>query len=444
MLPTRVLVDRGTNMTILGSIVGVLAPVSNFRRSIGLAACALIVTAAGMGSAEADPIRAGLFAPLTGPAARTGQEIKNGAQMAVEDARAAGELPAKIDGQTRDLALIPVDSESSPEKAIRAFQDAVSREHVDVMLNGWHGSISLALIDIEASYNIIHFGDLGAPEDIANKINQKGYTHWFKGWPAPRTMSGLYVDAIEDFIQAGKWSPSTKKAAIVAEDTDWGRTWTDAIAKRLKETGWDVVGRDFVRMDESEFGPLLTKYKAAGVTLTASTLGPVAAVAFVKQHYNAGLTGLLIADGLGWSADWYAKTGGAADYVISMDSPRTITPQEKEWSKRYQDKYGAVPPPASAGQAYDYTRMFIKGLNAAGTLEKAKLSDTLLNLEYTGIWHHYAFAKKAGDHAISPYEVKVGPFMKGFSFPMVQYLGDKAEIIWPKEYAQREFLAPGQ
>lgn len=413
------------------------------KQAMAAFAAALMSLALGW-DAQAEPIRVGVFGPMTGPAARTGQEIKNGTEMAVEDARAAGELPLTVDGETRDIELIPIDSESTPEKGVRAFQDAVTRRGIEATLNGWHGSISLALIDIEASYGLVHFGDLGAPEDIAEKINAKGYKHWFKGWPAPRTMSGLYVDALEEFIASGKWTPNPKKAAVLAEDTDWGRTWTDAIAKRLAEKGWEVVSSDFVKMDEAEFGPLLTKYKAKGVTLTAATLGPVPIASFVKQHYNLGMQGLLIADGLGWSTDWYEKTGEAANYVISMDSPRTITPEQEEWNKRYKEKYGSSPPPASSGHAYDYTRMFINGLKQAGTLKQEKLSETLLNLEYTGIWHRYVFAKEASDHAISPYEVKVGPFMQGFSFPMVQYLDGKAQIVWPSTFAQTDFKAPVQ
>jgi hypothetical protein len=32
--------------------------------------------------------------------------------------------------------------------------------------------------------------------------------------------------------------------------------------------------------------------------------------------------------------------------------------------------------------------------------------------------------------------------MKGFSFPMVQYMGDQAKVIWPTEFAETEFQAP--
>ena len=67
-----------------------------------------------------------------------------------------------------------------------------------------------------------------------------------------------------------------------------------------------------------------------------------------------------------------------------------------------------------------------------------------MNLEYTGIWHHYAFSKKAGDHAMAPYEVKTGPFMKGFTFPMVQYYNGESKVIWPEEFAVGKFRPPPQ
>ncbi len=162
----------------------------------------------------------------------------------------------------------------------------------------------------------------------------------------------------------------------------------------------------------------------------------------VKQHYGAGVKGLLVADGLGWSSNWYEMTGEASNGAISMDSPRTLTDEQKKWSERFKSAYGAEPSPAASGHAYDYTRMLIKGLSSAGTLEKGKLSDTLLNSEYKGVWQYYSFAKKPGDGAVSAYEVKAGPFMKGFSFPMVQYFDGKDTVVWPTEFAQGEFKGP--
>lgn len=391
----------------------------------------------------ADSIKIGVDGPFTGPSARIGIDIQNGTKMAIDDARAAGELPVTIDGNKRDVELVWIDDESSPEKAVKAYRDAVARQGIELMLNGWHGSVGLALVDISAADGIISFGNLAAPEQISEQITKNNYTHWFKGWPAPKSMSGLYVDAVEEFIVQGKWKPSAKKAAVVLEDTDWGRTWGEAIVSRLKEKGWEVTAQDVVKGDETEFNALLTNYKAAGVELTAFTLNaPASAAAMVKQHFGAGVKGLLVADGLGWSSNWYEMTGEASNGAISMDSPRVLTDEEKKWSERFKTAYGADPSPAASGHAYDYTRMLIKGLASAGTLEKGKLSDTLLNSEYKGVWQYYAFAKKAGDGAVSAYEVKAGPFMKGFSFPMVQYFNGKDTVVWPTEFAQGEFKGP--
>jgi branched-chain amino acid transport system substrate-binding protein len=394
-------------------------------------------------AAVAQSIKVGVVGPFTGPSARIGQDIQKGTQMALDDARAAGELPVLVDGKKMDIELVWINDESSPEKAVKAYRDAVTRQGIQLLLNGWHGSVGLALVDIVAADGIISFGNLAAPEDISEKITSNKYTNWFKGWPAPKEMSGLYVDAVEDFIADGKWKPSAKNAAVILEDTDWGRTWGDAIVTRLKAKGWTVVAQDVVKSDETEFNALLTKYKAAGVELTAASLNaPSAAAALVKQFRGAGMKGLLAADGLGWASNWFEMTGPASDFVISMDSPRTLTKEEVEWSARFQKAFGEPPAPAAGGHAYDYTRMLIKGLAKAGTLDEAKLSATLLDTEYKGVWQYYAFAKKAGDGAISAYEVKTGPFMKGFSFPLVQYFGGKDTVIWPKEYAKSEFRAP--
>ena len=44
--------------------------------------------------------------------------------MALDDARAAGELPVTVDGRAVDIELVWIDSESSPEKAVKLTMDS--------------------------------------------------------------------------------------------------------------------------------------------------------------------------------------------------------------------------------------------------------------------------------------------------------------------------------
>ncbi len=408
---------------------------------IGTAVAAL--TAIALPASGADAIKIGVMGPHSGPAARVGQDIQQGVTFALEDARAEGDLPVTVDGEQRDIEFVWVDSESSPEKGVRAIRRAITEQEVDLLMFGWHSSVGLAVIDVSAEYDVIHFGSLPATDGISRKIIDSGYTHYFKGWPVIGAMAEQYVVALNDWKARGLWDPEVKKAGILVEDSDWGRGWGDSIKARLTESGWEIVGEDVTKMDETAFGAIMTKYRALGATLVGFTYNnPASVFAAVKAHADAGLEGMLFAEGMGWFPDWHQGTGDAANYAVSMDSPRALTESQNTWLGRYKERFGNDASPASGGHAYDYARMLIKGLTAAGTLDRATVGDTLLNLEHSGVWQHYAFAKTAGDNAMAPYEVKTGPFMQGFSFPMVQYNNGESKVIWPEEYAEGEFLAP--
>ena len=147
--------------------------------AIGVAAG---LTAAG-DTVAAEPIRIGVMGPQTGPAARVGDDIRNGVHMGREEALADGDLPVAVGGELRDFEFVWVDSESSPEKGIRAVRRAITEDEVDILMFGWHSSVGLAVIDVSAEYGKIHFGPLPATHRISEKIIDNGYTHYFKGWP---------------------------------------------------------------------------------------------------------------------------------------------------------------------------------------------------------------------------------------------------------------------
>ena len=131
----------------------------------------LVASAAWRAQAAGEPLKIGSKGPFTGPASRTGDEIKNGVAMALEDARAAGDLPLVIDGEQRDVEIVYIDSQSSPEKAVKAVTDAITREGVKFIANGWHSSVAMGLLDAEAPYHIVHLGHLGESQFISEKIN---------------------------------------------------------------------------------------------------------------------------------------------------------------------------------------------------------------------------------------------------------------------------------
>jgi branched-chain amino acid transport system substrate-binding protein len=411
----------------------------------GAASAAFMVAGGALRAQGAGPLKIGSMGPFTGPASRTGDEFKNGVALALEDAKAEGDLPLTIDGEQRDVEIVFIDSQSSPEKGVRALTDAISRQGVQFIANGWHSSVAMAAIDAEVPYNIVHIGHLGETQYLSEKINTdpQKYRGWFKGWPAPPKLAGLYGPPLQNFIESGAWQPKNMKAAILVEDTDFGRGWGDAIIESLSGAGFEVLPYDVTSLEETEFSPLLIKYKAQQVSLVGMTsTGNVSASNFVKQFRQQNVQALLLAHGLSWFSEWHELTGDASNFALAIDSPHVIADWQREWVERYKDKFGIEPGIAASGITYDYMRMALKILNLAGTLDFDTLVNTVYDNPYRGVWNYYRFGREASEDALAPNEVMVGSFMEGFFFPMVQLMDGEAKVIWPKEHAAAEFQAP--
>lgn len=87
---------------------------------------------------------------------------------------------------------------------------------------------------------------------------------------------------------------------IYGEDTDWGRIFGVGIKKKFVESGWEVVSEDYVPLTQTDFYPILGKYKKIGASvLSGSSTSPPRLSAFVKQVPEVGVKAVVIADGLG-------------------------------------------------------------------------------------------------------------------------------------------------
>ena len=428
-----------------------------FVQTVGAAAVAASALTAALpkDAQAAKTLKIGFMGPFTGPVSRTGDQFKRGIEMALEDAKAAGDIPVKVDGNTLDIEPMWVDSQSSPEKAVKAVTDAVNRG-VKLMVTGWHSSVAMACMDAESPLKIVHIGHQGESQYVNFKINDhpEKYQGWFKGWASPPVFAGLYGPPLLHFMEKGLWKPANKKAAVIVEDTDFGRGWGEALVVSLRTAGFDVMPYDVNAIDETEFTPIITKYKAAKVSVVASTqTGGLPMYNFVKQVRAMGLKALILAHGLTWTGEWYKNTGEASDYAICMDSPYPVSPEQKEWMQRFKDKYDIDAGIAPSGQPYDHTRLAINVLNEVGTLKFEKLVEHIREkVKYKGIWQMYDFAtyndfwkdfsEEGTLHQLSRNDVRTGNFMEGFFFPMAQMFGGKPKILWPTDLAETQFKAP--
>jgi branched-chain amino acid transport system substrate-binding protein len=391
--------------------------------------------------AEEKVFKIGVLGPFTGPSARTGEEFRTSAEMALE----------AVDYKVGDYTIEPVwvDSQSDPEKATNAYEEAVVQDGIQAGVLNWHSSVSVAVMEVTAKHKIPHFFGFGATEVVNEKFNsdQEKYGYWTtKGWPEPKKLSQNYVTAVEDAIAAGQWNPEAKRAAIYGEDTDWGRSFGDGIAEQLQEAGWEVVDRQYFPIEQTEFYPLLNKFKDENLALVAGTsTAPPSLSAFLKQADEVGLKSLIIADGLGWVGEWYDLTGNASNYVLDQ-IPGWTTEESLQFAEAFKEKSGLDPSPSSGGLSYDGMNFFLKVLQTTlddyGELSSETVFDTVKNKVWTG---DLTFTTDDGAIVMSDYDFSDPPdpiVGKGYyTFPVLQYMDGEGKYIWPPEFANAELQA---
>jgi branched-chain amino acid transport system substrate-binding protein len=390
-----------------------------------------------------ETFKLGVLGPFSGPSARTGDEFKASVNMAFD----------AIDWQIGRYKIEPVwiDSQSDPAKASQAYEQAVVQDGIQAGVLNWHSSVAVSCMEVTAKHQVPHFFGFGATEVVNETFasDPDKYGYWMtKGWPTPRKLSISYVQALEDAIASGIWTPEEKTVAIYGEDTDWGRSLGAAIKEQLEAEGWETVAEEYFNIDQTEFYPLLNKFVDLNPALVAGTSTAAPAMsAFIKQADEVGLESLIIADGLGWFGEWYDLTGESSNYVIDQ-IPGWATAEGRAFAEQFEAEQGFPPSPSAGGLSYDGTNFFISVAKAvyreAGELTSESIYNFVKDNVWTGEWA-YTDGIVMSRYEYLPETIPDPVVGKGYYiFPVLQYFDGEGKVIYPPEWAEQELTPKPQ
>ncbi len=387
--------------------------------------------------------KVGVLGPFTGAQAKVGAEFKASVDLALE------EIGYKIG----DYKVEPVwiDSQMDPAKAVGAYEEAIEAKNITAGVLNWQSSVAVAVMDVVAKHKVPHIFGFGATGLVNEKYHsdREKYEYWScKGWPVPAKLMKGYVSCIEESIEKGDWQPEKKVAAIYGEDTDWGRNAGSALKTLFEEAGWQVISEDYFPVNQSDFYPLLGKYRKQGVALLAGTCNYPAMGALIKQSREVGIKAAMIADGLGWVGNWYEMSGAGSNGVIDM-IPLLATSEAKAWAKTVEEKFGFKPSPSSGGLSYDGFRFFIKiarrALEKHGELTRESMFEVIRSEVNTG---QLSFTREDGAIIMTSYTYTADsapdPLLgrEGYFFPVIQYENGVGHVVYPEVIKERDFIPP--
>jgi branched-chain amino acid transport system substrate-binding protein len=341
---------------------------------------------------EAAAVRIGSASPLTGPQAHIGNDIRNGVQLAIEDANAAG---VEIGGRKVKLELVAEDDEANPTKATTVAQKLVDSKVVAVV-GHFNSGASIPASKI--------YSDAGVPQISPSSTNPKYTQQGFK------TTFRVVAHDDQQGPTLGRYATATLKAkaiAVIDDSTAYGQGLADAFEKTAKEAGAKIVAREHTTDKDTDFKSILTKIKGRNPDLIMFGGIDPQAGPMVKQMSELGIKAKYIGgDGM-QTPNFIKLAGPAAEGVMaSMPGlPKEKMPGGAEFLKKFKAKFNQDVE-LFAPMGYDAVMVFVDSMKRAGSTDPAKFLPEIGKTSYNGVIGPIAFDEK-GDLKNAPITIYV-------------------------------------
>ena len=337
-------------------------------------------------------VKIGAAAPLTGPQAHIGTDIRNGVQLAIEDANAAN---IEIGGKKVKFEMVADDDEANPTKATTVAQKLVDAK-VAAVVGHFNSGASIPASKI--------YSDAGIPQISPSSTNPKFTLQGFK------TTFRVVAHDDQQGPTLGRYAAAVVKAksvAVIDDSTAYGQGIADAFEATVKAAGVKVLAREHTTDKDTDFKAILTKIKGTKPDLIMFGGIDPQAGPMVKQMAQLGIKAKFMG-GDGIQTPNFIKLGGdAAEGVMASipGLPKEQMPGGNAFLGKYKAKFNAEVE-LYAPMGYDAVMVFIDAMKRAGSTEPAKFLPEIGKTRYQGVIGPIAFDAK-GDLLNGPITIYV-------------------------------------
>lgn len=337
-------------------------------------------------------VKIGAASPLTGPQAHIGIDIRNGVELAIEDANSAN---LEIGGRKVKFEMIAEDDEANPTKATTVAQKLVDSK-VAAVVGHFNSGASIPASKI--------YSDAGIPQISPSSTNPKYTLQGFK------TAFRVVAHDDQQGPTLGRFAIEKLKArtiAVIDDSTAYGQGLADAFEATVKAGGAKVVAREHTTDKDTDFKAILTRIRGRKPDLLMFGGIDPQAGPMVKQMAELGIKAKFMGgDGM-QTPNFIKLAGGAAEGVMASipGLPKEQMPGGSAFLEKYKAKYKSEVE-LFAPMGYDAVMVFIDAMKRAGSTEPAKFLPEIGRTRYQGVIGPIAFDGK-GDLVNGPITIYV-------------------------------------
>lgn len=334
-------------------------------------------------SAEENVLVIGDFQPLSGPGASLGLGNHRGVELAVDKLNEEGGIT--VGGKKYTLKTIVYDHKGTAEGGVTAANKLVFDDGVKFIVGTVGSGPSIAATEAVFIENKILFATTGWNPKCLGQ--DRPYNFRLHGTGREYGMAF--------YEWAAKNLPEAKKVAIIAVNDPAGFAAADDTKAVAEGLGMTVVATEFFERGTTDYYPFLTRLIAKNPdVIDTGGSKPNEDGLMIKQLYELGYKGKIAAAGQVPSTTLEIAGKEAAEGVylmqtIAYDSPgAAVSAEQKEFAKKYTEKYGDPLVPYQAEKVYDMVIGLAKAIENANSLDTTVVRDELAKTEWKFLSGH--------------------------------------------------------
>ncbi|MHC5654198.1 ABC transporter substrate-binding protein [Stappia sp.] len=335
---------------------------------------AIAAAAFGLGglSAQAESLKIGFLATLSGPPAVLGEHMRDGFLLGVKQA------DGKLGGL--DTEVLVVDDELKPDAALTKVRGLIERDKVDMIAGIVFSNVMMATYKPIIESETIFVGGNAGPSPIAGKAC------------SPYFFTASYQND-QNHEAMGKYAQDAgyKRMVVMAPNYQAGK---DSIAGFKRYFKGEIVDEMYTKLGQLDFSSELTKIAAAKPDAVFVFMPGGMGVNLVKQYAQAGLTEqvpFLSAFTVDETTLPATKDTAVGMLAGAQWAPNIDNEANKAFVAAFEKEYG-YEPSVYAAQGYDAARLIDGALKQAGGKgDKAKLMAAMKEAPFDSVRGDFKF-----------------------------------------------------
>jgi branched-chain amino acid transport system substrate-binding protein len=380
----------------------------------------LLLTGVLLAVSGAGAVKVGVLLPLSGAGSVWGQAAKNGYDLALDEINRAGGVLGK------PLEVVYGDDTSAPAKAVPEFVKLVTVDKVDFMAGGVSSAVSVALSGPAKQYNTFMAWIGAAATPVEDAFADHKYFFHYHPW------SYYNFEAILNFSKTLKVKQGAKNIAIAYEDGPFGSAGIDATVDAFKKAGFNVVMTEKFKTGSGNFGPLVSKAKAAKPDILYWVGYDTDALPLATEVKQQNLKlGLIYGTPPSWPVGFEKNPLSDNISGLSLWLPTSPTPESRAFVNAYKKKFGTVTEEYFAPLAYVNLKSLAAAINRAGSTDKDKVAAELARTSMPTPFGTLTFSRSL--------KTQYQGFKAG-NWLHFQFLGDTRVPVYPIKFAQKQLV----